>query len=419
MLKKTTTFEKMILINMSKILITGNGFDLFHHLPTKYHHFISIMETIENFGFNKEVTFEDLFGRTFKDKYPVDFDSIIDNYSVEQIKFDNSKIKQIDELLKTNLWYKHFKNVCEIDTWIDFEMEIETILNQVSILLNSETLQSKKINQYRDVPINYSDFELFGLIEYKYDTKEIISIPEKYLDKRKCEIKRKDMFRDLAKSFEDFIIVFNRYLVDVVSVFYAEIKQKSLVPYRLMDEIYTFNYTPTLERFYNVEKSKVVYLHGQINQDSKTQNLVLGISDISTEIKASKMFDFTKYYQKIRKNSNHKFIKIPVEKTIKLNETIFYIIGHSLDESDKEYIADLFKFLNYDLRKNAKICIFYFNMSDMENKLKNLFNIMDKDVVIDMNKENRLYFVELNEQNIKKEFEKVTYKHQPIRISSF
>ncbi len=83
---------------MSKILITGNGFDLFHHLPTKYHHFILIMETIENFGFKKEVAFVDLFGRIFKDKYPVDFDSIINTYNVEKIKFDNSKIKQIDEL---------------------------------------------------------------------------------------------------------------------------------------------------------------------------------------------------------------------------------------------------------------------------------------------------------------------------------
>jgi hypothetical protein len=117
---------------MSKILITGNGFDLFHHLPTKYHHFISIMETIEKFQPTKEATFEDLFGSIFKDKFLNDYNSIIDYYNVEQIKFDNTKIKQIDELLKSNLWYKHFKNVCEIDTWIDFEMEIESVLKQLS-----------------------------------------------------------------------------------------------------------------------------------------------------------------------------------------------------------------------------------------------------------------------------------------------
>ena len=49
---------------MSKILITGNGFDLFHHLPTKYGHFMAIMMTIEEISFSSDIiTFEELFGR--------------------------------------------------------------------------------------------------------------------------------------------------------------------------------------------------------------------------------------------------------------------------------------------------------------------------------------------------------------------
>ena len=47
---------------MPKILITGNGFDLFHGLPTKYGHFMAIMETIEQYGFKEKISFEDLFG---------------------------------------------------------------------------------------------------------------------------------------------------------------------------------------------------------------------------------------------------------------------------------------------------------------------------------------------------------------------
>lgn len=395
---------------MSKILITGNGFDLFHNLPTKYHHFISIMITIEEVEYDTDVSFEKLFGKVFKSRHQYEYNLIEENYNTANVIFSHEKLIQIKELLKTNLWYKHFKNVCEIDTWIDFEMEIEAILNQVSILLNSETFQSKKINQYRDVPINYYDFELFGLIEFKYDTKEIISIPEKYLDKRKCEIKRKDMFSDLAKSFEDFVLIFNRYLTDVVSVFYTEIKRKTVIPFQLMDEIYTFNYTLSLERFYDVDKSKVVYLHGQIDEDSAKQNLVLGVSEISKNIKEVKAFDFTKYYQRIKKNSNKKFIEIPKNEISGLNETVFYIIGHSLDASDKEYVDDLFKFLKNDLSAYSKICIFYHNQKDKENKLKNLFCIIDKNIIIEMNKTNRLYFVDLNEENISIEFSKHTHK---------
>jgi hypothetical protein len=394
---------------MSKILITGNGFDLFHHLPTKYHHFISIMETIENFGSKKEVTFDDLFGRIFKDKYLDDYNSIIDNYNLEQIKFDNSKIKQIDELLKTNLWYKYFKNVCEIDTWIDFEMEIENVLYQVSILLKSETLQTNKINKFPNIPINYSDFELFGIIECKYEKREIFSINEKYLDNRKREINSKDIFSDLSKSFEDFIVIFNRYLIDIVSVFYSEIKQNKAISFNLIDEIHTFNYTPTLEKFYNIDKSKVVYLHGEINENNNLQNIVLGVSDIPDILKINKAYDFTKYYQKIKKNSNKKFINIAENKKSGLNETVFYILGHSLDKSDKEYINELFKFLEFDLSAHSKICIFFNSNYDKEQKLKNLFNIIDKKTIGEMNKAGRLYFVELNIENIRSELNRETF----------
>ena len=390
---------------MSKILITGNGFDLFHHLPTKYHHFISIMETIEKFQPSKEATFEDLFGRIFKDKYLDDYNSIIDNYNVAQIKFDNSKIKQIDELLKINLWYKHFKNVCEIDTWIDFEMEIENILNQLIYFSNIKNKSDVKRNAFVDKLNIPSEFELFGIINV-IQKNFSFSLSEKYINQRNSSIDIKKILEDLAKSFEEFIMIFNHYLIDIVSIFYAEIKQKSTIPFHLISEIYTFNYTPTLENFYNIDKLKVVYLHGQINNDCDKQNIVLGISDMPKDVKISKMYDFTKYYQKVNKNSNKKFVEVPKAIKSSSEETIFYIIGHSLDESDKEYIIDLFKFLEFDYDKYSKICVFYFNEKDKENKWKNLFSIIDKNIIVEMNNTGRLYFVELKIENINREFNK-------------
>jgi hypothetical protein len=328
---------------------------------------------------------------------------------VAQFKFEVGKINDLKVSLDNNLWYKYFKNVVEIETWIDFEMEIENILKQLSILLKSETTQSKKVNYYRDVPINYSDFGLFGIIEHKYDDKELFSIPEKYVDKRKLGLKIGHVLRDLSSSFENFIIIFNKYLVDIVDVFYENKTHNHIIPFHLLNEIYTFNYTPTLEKFYDVDKSKVVYLHGEMNENSEIQNLVFGVSEIPEDVKIIKAYDFAKYYQRIKKNSNKKFIKIPIEKTNKLNGTIFYIIGHSLDESDKEYILDLFKFLDFDVKAKSKICIFYHSAQDREHKLKNLFNIVDKNIIIEMNKVGRLYFVELNIKNINEQFNMQTY----------
>ena len=337
-------------LDMSKILITGNGFDLFHHLPTKYNHFISIMITIEDVVYESDVSFEELFGRVFKRKDLGDYDLIIENYNTNNIKFDLDKINRIKQLLETNLWYKHFKNVSKLETWIDFEMEIETILNLLAIFDIHKSKKAVEKNMFENSLVIYSAFEAFGIVKLDGNLGSFI-LNDEFINKRNRLIDVKKILEDLVKSFEEFIVIFNRYLVDIVSVFYNEIKQKSFIPFGLINEIYTFNYTPTLENIYKIDKSKIVYLHGKINEDCQKQNLVLGISEISEEIKKNKAFDFTKYHQKIIKRTNEKFIDVPKSLKSSWRETVFYIIGHSLDQSDKEYIIDLFKFLENDILK--------------------------------------------------------------------
>lgn len=403
--------------NMSKILITGNGFDLFHHLPTKYNHFISIMQTIESNVYATDVSFEELFGDVFKDKFPNDFNSIVENYNSDNIEFGYEKLNKIKQLLETNLWYKHFKNILEIDTWIDFEIEIESILNQFEIFNRNGDKRAVEKKLFEDHLFAFTDFELFQIIKKKSVGQIPFSLNEKYINKRKNCIDIKKILEDLAKSFEEFIRIFNRYLTDVVSVFYTEIKKKLVIPFHLINEIYTFNYTPTLENIYSIDKSKLVYLHGEINEDCTKQNLVLGISEMPKGINADKIFDFTKYYQKVSKYPNKEFIDVPNVLTSRVSETVFYIMGHSLDESDKVYIIDLFKFLEFDKSKYSKICVFYYNEKDKENKLRNLFSIIDKEIIVNMNKENRLYFVQLNEQNVKEEFSRKLFdKYEDYRM---
>jgi hypothetical protein len=232
-------------------------------------------------------------------------------------------------------------------------------------------------------------------------------ITERYIDSRKNSINIKRIIEDLSKSFEDFIMIFNRYLVDIVSVFYSEIIiTKPLIPFHLMDEIYTFNYTPTFEKIYNIDKSKVVYLHGEVNDDCHKQNLVLGVSEISDNNKEEKAYDFTKYHQKLTKRANKKFIEVPKSSKSSSGETVFYIMGHSLDKSDKEYIIDLFKFLEFDNDKQSKICVFCYDKRDEVSKLKNLLGIINKDILVELNTYGRLYFIEMNSSNINKEFNK-------------
>lgn len=392
---------------MSKILITGNGFDLFHHLPTKYGHFISIMETIEKLQLSNNATFEDLFGRIFKDKYLDDYNSIVGNYNVEQIKFDNSKIKQIDELLKTNLWYKHFKNVCEIETWIDFEIEIENVLSQLSSLIQYSEGNKTIYTSFNKRELNiYIDFSEFGLC--KNNDSQVSYFDEENINARTGKFDAKGALDKMIVSFEEFTNCFDFYLSHIVFQLYDVCKVKFTLPLESIDTFYTFNYTPTLEKFHKIN-SNVIYLHNKINAKNSMQNIVLGIAEIPDEIKSNKYFEFTKYYQKIIKGCNYNFIELPTKNTDISEENIFYIFGHSLDKSDNEYIEQIFKYLKKDYLKKSNIVVFYYNQKDYKNKLKNLFSLIGKEIINKLNASKRLKFVELNEENIINEFSKKLY----------
>ena len=392
---------------MPKILITGNGFDLFHHLPTKYGHFMAIMETIEKYDFKKEVAFEDLFERFFKERFPEDYNSIKKNYRTENIVFEREKTLEISKLLITNSWYKHFKNVNEIDTWIDFELEIENTLNDISLIFDFSKKYPNRYESY-DIPTIkvFKDYRNINLIR-SYEYPEAF-INNSYLDQNNKKIKESEFLNYLAKSLEDFIIIFNRYLIDIVNYFYDLKKVNLEIPFNLLNEIYTVNYTNTIERIYKIDKQKITYLHGEINENNNLQNLVLGINKIQKIIKTNKIFNFTKSYQKIKKITNNKFIHLP-ENEIMAENYIFYIIGHSLDKSDDNYILDLFEFLKIDTVNNSEIIIFYYNEDDYNSKLNNLFSIIDEKILIKFNKDKRVRFVELNHKNILLEFNKSLY----------
>ena len=230
---------------MSKILITGNGFDLFHHLPTKYNHFISIMITIEDVVYESDVSFEELFGRVFKRKDLGDYDLIIENYNTNNIKFDLDKINRIKQLLETNLWYKHFKNVSKLETWIDFEMEIETIINLLAIFDIHKSKKEVEKNMFENSLVIYSAFEAFGIVKLDGNLGSFI-LNDEFINKRNRLIDVKKILEDLVKSFEEFIVIFNRYLVDIVSVFYNEIKQKSFIPAEVNSGFNTTNMLPAV-----------------------------------------------------------------------------------------------------------------------------------------------------------------------------
>lgn len=204
---------------------------------------------------------------------------------------------------------------------------------------------------------------------------------------------------------EQFIEIFNLYLELVVSplvstnTFFIN-SDDWIKPSR----VYSFNYTNTYQRLHDTVE--VEYLHGSHGVE---QNIVLGVSDLKDEsLKKIKAYGFTKYHQKLFKDTDYLFLdgfkekvknhkrsleeferdyqfgdKSNQRKIFGISEKLnlnFYIWGHSLDVSDKDYILDLFS-LNDDMDRSVRVTVYYFNKNAKFDLLNNLLAILGKDKV--------------------------------------
>lgn len=439
-----------------KIVILGNGFDLRHFLPTKYNHLITILKKIENYNFSdSEVSFSDLFNEDFKQKDEFFYNGILNYYDVQNIKFNSDKLKSIQERLKTNNWFQYLKTVEEnkIDTWIDFEREINRVLKIISIYFESFNrgdfqkiiysflidrskfyTNNNNINNYFHNKLQHNilvDFNLFKVVgggSYSIlNTNFILSIDDEIQ-----YFREKEFFDSIYNSLEEFIGIFNDYLIFIVNKFYDNflenkkedfIKSEDHFLFDNVSKIYSFNYTDTYNKLfkdfddYNNKLRKVRrtgffrgvdFLHGKSieNWGNKLEELeiVLGVDEIENSLKDDKLFQFTKYFQKLHKNTDYLFLDNVIkqfEKPMTKDEHnyVFYFWGHSLDISDKDYINDVFKIIK--LRENNKIIVFYHSISAKAELLKNLLAVIqDKNIIEDLMKTKRLQFLESTPENL-------------------
>ena len=459
------------------ILIVGNGFDLSHYLPTKYDHFMDVMGAIEekDTGGEKgdlEVNslekwielLEDMFERK-KDEpplnYQMNFDELFSKtrdpkfiektkefYLTENIEICTKDVLKLQYRLKLNCWYQYFKkHVNDVKTWIDFEQKIENALILVSLFI-------RKID---------SKYEKYGKVDpiLKFLTKtnfdkddNIIYVSElnmALLDKLKlCELNsdfgkvkssglgampdsRKGFIRShwfyvednidygfstekyisfLNSQLEEFIQIFNLYITLVIGKLHP--KRKFIIHRYHWEEpnkIFSFNYTNSYQLMY--ESTVVEYLHGNYGE---YQNIVLGVSDLDSEsLKEIKSYGFTKYHQKLFKDTDYLFLdeyknnilknsedilalkdelkgenrapyRDDLKKSIRLKQNEcklnldITIWGHSLDVSDKDYITDLFS-LNDGVDRIVRVTVFYFDKPAKFSLLNNLLAILGKDKV--------------------------------------
>lgn len=436
-----------------KIVILGNGFDLRHFLPTKYNHLITILRVIENLKFGNEIEndFEELFGTFFKQKDNWFYENINEYYETKNIYFQTDELKSIQQRIRTNSWFQYLKSVEDdkIETWIDFETEIERVLITITSYFEnySNNIYETKITkrEYRKNNLFMIDYRYcenyftnrfqfkvltyFNLF-YKIDDSVYELNNQFYLeiDNVIQNYKERFFFDLVYKSLEDFIGIFNDYIEKIVNVFYSNFKKEKKEGFIYLEnkflfdksvQIYSFNYTNTYQNLYEFENGSKIQLTRLVKSDNSEKidfvhgksienwsgnieklEIVLGVNDINPLLKNHKLFQFTKYFQKLHKSTDYLFLDqiISSVKSGIMNYYIDFIFwGHSLDVSDKNYIDDVFYMVK---NTQSRIKIFYHSISGKADQLKNLLGIQDKNTIESMMKNEKLIFIESTQENL-------------------
>lgn len=399
------------------ILITGNGFDLNLGLKTSYNDLIEFLKKQE-----------------------------IENSELAESKLDLFKN------LKSNLIYQYFKTTKDIEKWIDFEAELENLINHIiKIFQNkSEFVVKIYISSYHSA-FEIDGNQVYGLIdpneEEKYK-KFWSKFLKKYLENNlKKQAVNKLQVREINNlESSDFYFDDNRknlkdgknhklntnFLILIINELLQDLEEfKELMEYYFLNVIipeinkitdfdtimniteligyhFTFNYTPTNPSLHLFDKTK--FLHGKIEEGNT--KIVLGINDLEDGPFKKYFLPFTKYHQKLFLNTEYLFLDEILDYTNQYSYSIdysqikkipnlrFIIFGHSIGESDKDYILEIFELLkinNIDPNRLMIICKDQISKSDI---LRNLLSMVEKKTIEKYMKNKQLQIIVNDSENI-------------------
>lgn len=322
------------------ILVIGNGFDLYHGLPTRYIDFLQLAKIRRDKPNNKEI----VIGEHYKD---ICFKKVI-----PISKCNLNAVKRFDEIVENNSFVKYFIIVgYNKENWIDFEQEIETILESIECaFLKGVTFFEK------------SKFVRVNRLRY-----------EKIID---IEIILNMLKEDLNELIEVIDIFFSEF-IDKIDIE----MQSTLVSSIHAMEVINFNYTNTYKIYNN---ANVHHIHGEIGKN----NIVLGIRD--DVIKDNNFIYFKKYFQRIQKRTGLKYKQWINKIKFKNDKRIFHIIGHSLDNTDGDILRDIMC-----SEKTDRVVIYYHSQKAYEQQVINLINVLSKETFLELYEGFKIIFEKL------------------------
>lgn len=385
---------------MKNVFLIGNGFDLHHKLPTKYFDFMCVAEYLITNTLYEPINVGDIFSKCTKSRHIEEcYDAHKDVFNNIHVPFE--EVSKIEELLKNNMWFDYFLKTFDVDSgWIDFEKEISTVI----------TILDESIDEDQNV-VNLSAKELlpaFILSSFKFfididDKTEIypggdFEIKKDYLREYPhnsgiYRADKKKIFNDLYNELLNFSRTLSIYLSSFVESAYEGLhkdkctREQRINLLNLADNAVSFNYTKTFERFY-FNKS-AYHIHGMASD----ANIVLGVNANKSDdcgTNNTSLIKFKKYYQREVFGTVIEYVKWYREIIKPKRKYRVITIGHSLDETDKDIISDMFF--------NAEeIYVTYYDDDCKDNYIANIIKIFGNDGYNKFLKEQGLEFVALSD----------------------
>lgn len=407
------------------ILLIGNGFDLAHHLPTKYPDFLEFVKVIKQI----------LKICNGEDMGDIDWGNI--NVQVKELIKPNmgnvrnnlfSQSEMWNDLIGNNVWIEYFLQCDSFlkENWIDFESEISRIIKIIDNDIHSNGgLDTVVRNISEDFFANYFLDNLDERIQMRDEAAFIkyaglpVGEQPKYVEQYrqdnpveslKEEITYGNLIEILEEDLNKLIRALEIYMCEYVEK--IDIIEKSPdIDKEEIDFILSFNYTHIFSKLYSVSsqsKKEITdpfdYLHGEakINNTIETNNMVLGIDEYlpkKRKNEETEFIAFKKFYQRIYKQAGNEYkrwveiiknhmqeiddkikkqypVQIPYNKIPNKCRNQLFIFGHSLDITDKDVLREMI------LNDNVYTTIYYPDKKELGRKIANLVKVIGQDELI-------------------------------------
>lgn len=313
----------------------------------------------------------------------------------DSIELDFNKICQLAELARDNMWFKYLLDSFDEDVgWIDFELEIKKVLLALKPIFENKSywINVQTTNRVLMHMLKYFGFFTNSLGSGVYDIEHEYLI-EKPMGSKNYELNVNaiinTLFDELCVLAEMLKIYLSEFIEKAVEITAGNDLNGWLTKYGAQ-HIISFNNTNTYEQLF--PDGDVIHIHG-IND----KEIILGVNpdnDDEMDNFDTTFLMFKKYYQRVLLKTDIDYLQLVelLERNFEGDKEIFLtVIGHSLDETDKDIITELFKF-------STNINVLYYNSDSLEKHINNLISIYGKKGFEELRYKKRLTFTPLSEE---------------------